>query len=227
MRRLAAIAALLLGAVPAAAAVWVPVRFVADGPERPLAIVAQRWQAPTFAWQPLALWQAPSVAQGGLTAPSPGSIDTAWVSVSESPAMWRAGGMALRLAAVSAAGDTGAWSNLQLVATGAPRDTLLFDACGWTWLTAPGALPGAARGWQLTAPVPTKATIYAAVWVRAPGDTVLTAPPLIPELAGKGPIVHAEDLVLALRCRLCASYGYVALRGVADSTVCDSSQVCR
>lgn len=209
---------LLLQAFPAHAAVWQRVSFLwPDSSAHAVRVVGRRWLAPG-PWAPATLWAGPGAQYGALSRTrGPGALDTAWVSTSQDPTVWRRGGQALRMAYVTALGDTLGWGNLQLVAAGVPADTLMFDACGSQWDCRPGGPCGPYQRSTRNALAP---TIWEVSWVRAPEDTILVAPPLWPELNGRGPIVHMEDLQVAIRCRFCPIYHYVARRGVRDSSLC-------
>jgi hypothetical protein len=113
----------------------------------------------------------------------------------------------------------------QLVAAGVPRDTVLCDLAGYGWLTRAGDPVGYRTGFRITTPNAFSPSVYQASWVRVPGDTALWIASPHP-LAGRGPLVHYEDLALANRCRICALYGYVSLRGIHDAGICDTSRTC-
>lgn len=188
-------------------AVWVPVKFIVAGSRWPAAIVGRRWQAPGGPWIASTVWRAPDATKGPLLAPEPGVVDTAWLSFTEDKSMWRNGGCAVRLAALWAPGDTSRWSNLEIVATGCPRDTALFDAAGSSWAA------GACQAWAQTAPNGLKPIIYQATWVRADGDTILKPLPGYAGLGARGPVIHYDDLLTALPAVIRPTYCGFCMKG--------------
>jgi hypothetical protein len=196
----------LLLASCAHAAVWVPVRFIVAGTRKPIAIVARRWQAPG-PWFTTFAWDQPNTTGEALKPPTPGVVDTAWLSVTQDNSMWRAGGAAVRLAAVWAPGDTSRYSNVQLIATGTPRDSALFDAGGSAWAQ------GLCRGWAQSQPNSFAPTISQATWVRAVGDTGLALLPGYAGLGTRGPIVHYQDLLTALPAQVRPGYLGFCMKG--------------
>lgn len=193
-------------------AVWLGFRVqYPEGSEAFVRIIGQKALA-GGAWTEAKLYTKPLATAPAPIPGAPGEIDSVWVSISEEPKYWRAGGWRIRVAAVDAAGDTIAPSNWTTAAAGVPRDTILVDV-GTSGVMA-----------RYSAPNPLKPTIYQVQWVRAEWETLAVSER--PQLLGKGPIVHFETYALGYRCEICGIYHYLGLRGKRDSTVCDTARAC-
>ena len=165
---------------------------------------------------PITLW-APGFAQAITTAAPAGAPQEGYVSITEAPEAWRAGGAAIRL--IVGQGGLETAGNLALVAAGVP-DTLFRDVAGSRWTAAAGWTgPGNGwrSGWAQTFPCRARPDIRCVGVSRAePRDSLVAAG----RYQGLGPLAHHEDVQRAWVPYLCESYGYVGLRGERDSTLC-------